>query len=264
MEIALAEKSVYLPPFIVGALMFYRIMTGGLLTNHPVLKPIAYAVSTVSYIADRMMYSLTSFMGYTHNKALVIRQSSSALVSTLSMALVNVHQMLIGAIRNVVVFTSKMTNNAYAVVVRTTEAFASLRFQTYTVVYNLYSNMTSSLYSVVVKTQDSLQSIRFQFKTVAHQTYNITGTMFRNLGDKVYDVHKFFFPPKKSFFDYTTISLLVATVLIIIGLTFYVLSKQRSRTVLIPEKPPVEESVKLEEETTKPRRNPVRRKTKMN
>lgn len=244
MELALAEKSTYLPPLIVGALLFYRIVFTGLMTNHPILKPVAYVVSTTSFIADRILYSITSLMGYTHTKALVVRNTSSALVSTflnsMSMALEIIQRM-----------------------------FSTVSFQIKNV-YQMASNMTSNAYAVVVKTTDALTSIRFQFQTVVFQSYNFTASMFGTLQEKVYEhlswfsrIKQFFFPPQKTIYDYTTIGVAIIVALIIVGATVNYLAKSRTKTVVLPDVP-IQEPPKEEESMKAPRRNPIRRKAKLN
>ncbi len=229
MELALAEKSVYLPPLVVGALFVYRLVFGGLMTNHPILKPYIVVSSILSSSFDNMYSSVSSLFSKPTN-ALVINQTSVSILNTLanqmSLVVVSLQRMLTTILRSVL---------------------------------QIRSTIIQSVYAIVTSVTSILASIRFHFHTVTQQTYNTSSNLFTALQGKVTEIQTFFYPPPKSFLDKAQIGLLVVGSLIILGVTVYFLSTSRTKTITLPEP---EKVVETQEEPAPVRRNPVRRKTK--
>ena len=250
MEVALAEKSVYIPPLLIGVALFYRTMMYGLFTNHPILRSLTYAVTAVSFVSDKIMNSITYLMGSSQEKALVVQSKSVAVLGSLvnSMALV-VHQ-----VQNVL---------------------SLIHFQVRNIFFIVSSQITAGVFSIVTKTTDALGSIRFQFQTVVQQTANFTSSMFTSIHKNTeavtstYNmVRNYLFPKPKTFMDHLPIAIGFLVAFIVIGFTVYYLSQTRERTVELPTEHVIEKHVTIVE-PEKPkdipavRRNPVRRKAKV-
>lgn len=235
METALVEKSIYLPPIVVGFLFVYRTLFGGVLTEHPITKPYTLLASSIQIAADTMIRGMLELVNATHAKAMVLKQTY--LMNAMNMVTVNIYRMMTVVTRNVNLLVSALAN---------------------------------SLYSIVTTVTETLSLIRFHFKTVVHQTYNSTSNMFTALHKKtsgfemmLTNVRAFFFPPQKNTLDYFYLGTLVTVAFLVLAVTVYYLSKGRTKTVEIPVA--IEEPVKMQEETVTPvRKNPVRRKAKVN
>jgi hypothetical protein len=248
MEVALAEKSVFIPPLIIGVVLFYRTMMYGLFTNHPILRPLTYAVTAVSFVSDKIMNSVSYLIGSSQEKALVVQSTSVAILDSVV--------------------------NTMALVVHQVQSVLSLiRFQ----VRNLFvvaSNMTTGLLSIVSKPVEALGSIRFHFQTVVHQSANFTTGIFTSIQKNTEAVtstysmlRNYLFPKPKSFMDHLPMVIGFLVAFTVIALTVYYLSQLRQRTVELPTEPEKHVTI-MEPEKSKDtppvRRNPVRRKAKVN
>ena len=227
MELALAEKSIFVPPLIVGGLFLYRTMFGGVMTTHPITEP----YRMVSLAFDTIYQSLCNLFNSVQSRTLVLKQSSVAVLNTLannlSKIIVSIQRMMTMVVRNI--------HQMRGVVIQT-------------------------FYQVVETLTNALSQIRFHFQTVTQQLFNSSSNMFTALQDKVVDFHRFFFPLPKTFYDYTYIGVAICLSILVIAFTIYYLSKSRVKTFEVPEA--TSEPVKTE--PTPVRRNPVRRKAKMN
>jgi hypothetical protein len=238
METALVEKSIYLPPILVGALFLYRTMFGGVMTEHPITKPYTLLASIIQIASDNLLHSLMQFVNATHGKVMIVKESSfsalQGLVNTMNLVLVNIHRMMTMITRTVNLVVTTITKN---------------------------------LYSIVTTVTETLSTIRFYFKTVAHQTYNSSSNMFTALKEKttgiemmVASIRAFFFPPQKNTLEYIYLGALITVAFLVVAATVYYLSKGRTKTVELPVV--ADEPVKPQQEAV--RKNPVRRKTKVN
>jgi hypothetical protein len=250
MEVTIAEKSVYIPPVMIGIALFYRTMMYGLFTNHPILRPLTYAVAAVSFVSDKIMNSVTYLMGSSQEKALIVQSTSVAILDSV----VNTMALVVHQVQNVL---------------------SLIRFQVRNIFF-IASNITAGVFRIVTKTTDALGSIRFQFQTVVQQTANFTSGIFTSIHKNTDAVtstfsmlRNYFFPKPKTFMDYLPIVIGFLVAFTVIGLTVYYLSQTRERIVELPREPVVEKLVTIVEpekpkDMTPVRRNPVRRKAKVN
>lgn len=225
MELAVIEKSAYLPPILVGALFLYRSLYGGIMNEHPITKSYTVLSSSIQFVSNEVLQNLFQFVNATQAKALAIKHTS---LSAMNMVAVNIHRMVTMVIQNVNLLVAAILNSLYA----------------------------------------TLSTIRFHFTTVIQQTYNSTSNMFTALKEKTSgvemffaNIRAFFLPPQKNTFEYIYIGALITVAFLVVAATVYYLSKQRVKTVELPasiEEEPVFEPVKPL------RKNPVRRKAKVN
>lgn len=242
MEFAVAEKTVYIPPLMLGIILFYRQFMYGFWYKHPVLRPIVMLTSGFKYVADNLMGSLSSFMSSSQEKAVAVRYSSVAILNTL-------------------------TNNMVAVVFYVQNILSQIRFQAKNVLM-VFSNMTAGVYGIFTKTSDVFQSIRFEFRNVLHQSYNFTTGMFSSIQTKsieatnaITDIRNYFMPKPKTIYDQMHIVTMFACACVVIGLTVYYFSILRKKTVELPQAP-VKPIVQVEDTPVVQRKQPVRRRAK--
>lgn len=242
MEFAVAEKTVYIPPLMLGMILFYRQFMYGFWYKHPILRPIVMLTSGFKYVADNLMGSLSSFMSSSQEKAVAVRHSSVAILDTL-------------------------TNSMVAVVFYVQNILSQIHFQAKNVLM-VFSNMTAGVYGIFTKTSDVFESIRFEFRTVLHQTYNFTTGMFTSLQEKSKesmsffpDIRGYFFPKPKSIYEQMHLITMFACACVVIGLTVYYFSILRKKTVELPEAP-VKPNVQVEDTPVVQRKQPVRRRAK--
>jgi hypothetical protein len=225
MEQALAEKSIFLPPLIVGALLAYRTFFLGLMTNHPILKPYLLVSSFLSFTFDKMTGLFAA-----PSKSLLVNQTSLTILNTftnsMSLVVVSIQRMLTTVVRSV---------------------------------FKIQSTMILRVYSIVTNLTNALSEIRFRFHTVTHKTYNTSSNLFTALQGKVTEVQTFFFPPPKSIYLKVQLGAVLLGSFLVLAFTIYYLSKLRTKTVTLPEPVKVED---LPKSNTPVRRNPVRRKAK--
>jgi hypothetical protein len=245
MEYAVAEKTVYIPPLMLGMIILYRQFMYGFWYKHPILRPIVMLTSGFKYVADNLMGGLSSFMSSSQEKAISVRHSSVAILDTL-------------------------TNSMVAVVAYVQNMLSQIRFQAKNVLM-VFSNMTAGVYSIFTKTSDVFESIRFHFKTVIHQSYNFTAGMFSSLQEKSKesmsffpDIRAYFFPKPKSIYEQMHIVTMFACTFVVIGLTVYYFSILRKKTVELPKASVkfVEPVTQVEDIPVVQRKQPVRRRAK--
>lgn len=98
MELACAHQSMYLPPILVGFLFFYRMMFGGVMTDHPIVKQFSVVTSSAGLLSDTLVQTLTTLVNATQTNAVVVSQLSLSLLHrlghTLSMVVVNIQRMM--------------------------------------------------------------------------------------------------------------------------------------------------------------------------
>jgi hypothetical protein len=232
MEFALAEKTIYVPPIVLGMILLYRQFMVGFWHNHPIAVPIITLTSGFQYIADTMMKSLTYFMSSSQEKSLAVQNMSVAILNT-------------------------VMNNVQMVIRYSHTILSKFRFQA--------NNMTAGVYSIFTKTSDVFHSMQFHFKTVVFQTYNFTAGLYSSMLSKSKETSNlftdYFSPKQKSLYEEMYIVSLIVFVSILIGLTVYYFSILRRKTFDIP-KTPVKQ-VESKKEIVEPvalRKNPVRRR----
>lgn len=234
MDIALAERTAFLPPMVVGALFFLYRNTLFAAQTHPLTRPFVALLSGVTYLSNTMLSSLTNLMSSANEKALVLRETSLMATNTL--------------FKNIA------------------QVFQSIRFLLVSIVHQISSVILSSVSNIVTKTTELLSSIRFHFTTTIHQTYNFTASLFSTLQDRVQqspswfmNIYTFFFPTPKSSYEMIYIGVGITVSLALIALTWYHLGQRKTNEERKGSAKEIE-PVNFIEEPVKKVRKSVRRK----
>lgn len=234
MEVALAERTTFLPPMIVGALFFLYRNTLFAAQTHPLTRPFVALLSGVTFLTNSMLSSLTNLMRSGNEKALVVRETSLMVTNSL--------------FKNVL------------------QVFQNIRFLVASIVNQISSVVQSALSNMLTKTTELLHSIHFHFNTTVHQSYNFTASLFSTLQDRIQQssswftrIYTFFFPTPKTSYEKVYIGIGITVSLALIALTWHYLGQRKSTE---ERKGPVKEiePVNSIEEPVKKVRKSVRRK----